>query len=127
MLFTKVDQGRADAITFWLVYSSNMTVSDALSGAYSLGSTDKYQDVSLVLRGGILKVHRECPELPWPPTADDMTLNAANLLPADLIRFLSLLISGKEENETSEKVKRTVSSIGQDICRAVSEGTSFFA
>ncbi|KAJ7372661.1 hypothetical protein OS493_017933 [Desmophyllum pertusum] len=104
VLFTKVDQGRADAITFWLVYSANMTVSDALSGAYSLGSTDKYQDVSLVLRGGILKAHRECTELPWPPTADDMKLNAANLLPADLIRFLSLLISGKEENETSEKV-----------------------
>lgn len=123
VLFTKVDQGRADAITFWLVYSANMTVSDALSGAYSLGSTDKYQDVSLVLRGGILKAHRECTELPWPPTADDMKLNAANLLPADLIRFLSLLISGKEENETSEKVKRTVSSIGQDLCRAVSEGT----
>lgn len=81
VFFTKVDEGRADAIAFWLVCSSNITVSDALSGAYSLRSTDKCQDVTLVLCGSILKAYQECKELPWPPTAEGMELSAEKLLP----------------------------------------------
>lgn len=50
-----------------------------------------------------------------------MELSVENILPADLFRFLSLLIAGKEESETREKVKRLTSSIGQDLCGAVSE------
>lgn len=37
--------------------------------------------------------------------------------------MFSLLIAGKEENETNEKVKRLISSIGQGLCRALSDGT----
>lgn len=59
----------------------------------------------------------------WPPTADDMELNAENFLPAELTRFLSLLIAGKEVNETREKVRRLIFSIGQDLCRAATNGT----
>jgi len=58
----------------------------------------------------------------WPPN-DDIELSVENILPEDLIKFLSLLIAGKEKNEVSEKVKRLISSIGQDLCRAVSDGT----
>lgn len=50
-----------------------------------------------------------------------MELSVENILPADLFRFLSLLIAGKEESERREKVKRLTSSIGQDLCGAVSE------
>ena len=123
IFFVKVNQDKAGALTFWLVCSSSITVSDALSGAYSLGGTDKCRDVALVLRGSILKACKESEGIPWPPTADDIELNVENILPEDLIRFLSLLIAGKEENETSEKVKRLISSSGQDLCRAVSDGT----
>lgn len=50
-----------------------------------------------------------------------MELSVENILPAGLFRFLSLLIAGEEESKTREKVKRLISSIGQDICGAVSE------
>ncbi|KAI4813039.1 hypothetical protein KUCAC02_024393 [Chaenocephalus aceratus] len=58
----------------------------------------------------------------WPPTADDMELTPENLLPTDLVRFLSMVMAGKEDMETNEKMKRLVFSIGQELCRAVSEG-----
>lgn len=120
--FTKVDHGKGNAISFWLVCSINITVSNALSRAFALGSTDKYQDVALLLRGTILKAHQESKELPWPPTADDMELTSENLLPQDLIRFLSFVMAGNEDVEASEKKKRLVFSVGQDLCRAVTDG-----
>ena len=43
-------------------------------------------------------------------------------MPPDLIRFLNMVMSGKENTEMSAKMKRLVFSIGQDLCRAVSDG-----
>ena len=51
-----------------------------------------------------------------------MELGSEKLLPSDITRFLSILFSGNESKDMSEKMKLLVSSIGQDICRAVSEG-----
>uniref|UniRef100_UPI00358F9AD5 uncharacterized protein n=1 Tax=Myxine glutinosa TaxID=7769 RepID=UPI00358F9AD5 len=119
--FTKVDHDKCDVISFWLVHSSNITVSNALARAFTLGSTNKNQNVALQLRQGILQAFRECKDQPWPPTAEDMELNPEDILPPDLVRFLSVLMTGKEGIET-EKVKRLVFSIGQDLCRAVSDG-----
>ena len=62
--FTKVDHDKADAISFWLVYSSNITVSNALARAYTLGSTDKYQNVALLLRQNILQAFKESKDQP---------------------------------------------------------------
>lgn len=73
--------------------------------------------------GSILKVYKESEGIPWPPTAVDIELSVENILPEDLIRFPSLLIAGKGENETSEKVMQLISSIAQDPCCAVSDGT----
>uniref|UniRef100_UPI00358E566E uncharacterized protein n=1 Tax=Myxine glutinosa TaxID=7769 RepID=UPI00358E566E len=119
--FTKVDHDKCDVISFWLVHSSNITVSNALARAFTPGSTNKNQNVALQLRQGILQAFRECKDQPWPPTAEDMELNPEDILPPDLVRFLSVLMTGKEGIET-EKVKRLVFSIGQDLCRAVSDG-----
>jgi hypothetical protein len=44
------------------------------------------------------------------------------LISSDLVRFFSMVMSGNEAMETSEKMKCLAYSIGQDICRAVSEG-----
>ena len=62
--FTKVDHDKADAISFWLVYSSNITVSNALARAYTLGSTDKYQNVAHLLRQNILQAFKESKDNP---------------------------------------------------------------
>lgn len=121
--FTKVKHNEADVIAFWLVYSSNITVSDALERAYTLGSTDKQQNVAFQLRQIILDAFSESKDLPWPPTADDLEPTTENLLPPDLFKFLSMIMTGKENMETeNEKLKLLVSSIGQDLCRAVSDG-----
>ena len=70
----------------------------------------------------MLEAYKQSEGMSWPPN-DDIELSVENILREDLIRFLSLLIAGKEENETSGKVKRLISSIGQNLCRAVSDGT----
>ena len=110
-------------MTFWLLCSKKVSLTDALSGAYNLGNADKCSDAAQILRSGIFNAYKNNKELPWPPTADDMELNAENFLPAELTRFLSLLIAGKEVNETREKVRRLIFSIGQDPCRAATNGT----
>ena len=61
------------------------------------------------------------------PTADDMTIKSDQLLPKELIRFINLVMNGKPEiGDTREKTRRLVLSIGQDVCRAVTDGTSIF-
>lgn len=120
--FTKIDHDNCGALSFWLVYSSQMGISNALSRAYILGSKDKYQEVAFLLRGIMLKAYKASKELPWPPTADDIELSFKNVLPKELLRFLNIVIAGKEEIETSEKMNRLVFSIGQDLCRAVTDG-----
>ena len=120
--FTKVEHCKADAISFWLVYSSYITVSSALAQAYTLGSRDEPQNVALQLRNTILQAFSESKDLPWPPIADDMELISEDLLPPALVRFLSLVMTGKENMPNNEKVNLLVYSIGQDLCRAVSEG-----
>ncbi len=119
--FMKVDH-EAGAISFWLVYSSNITVCDALARAYTLGSGDKYQDVALLLRNIILRAFKVSKELDWPPTADDMQLSCEDLLPQEVIRFLSLVMAGKEAGQSSEKTRRLIFFVGQHLCRAVSKG-----
>ncbi|XP_068202843.1 uncharacterized protein [Palaemon carinicauda] len=52
---TLVDHDKLDAISFWLVYNSNISVNDALAQAYTLGSKDKYQNAALLLRSNILQ------------------------------------------------------------------------
>ncbi|KAJ4944235.1 hypothetical protein JOQ06_012780, partial [Pogonophryne albipinna] len=54
----------------------------------------------------ILQAFRESEDLQWPPTADDMELTPENLLPTDLVRFLSMVMAGKEDMEMNEKMKR---------------------
>ncbi|CAM4621862.1 unnamed protein product [Leuciscus chuanchicus] len=85
-------------------------------------STDKYEDVALLLRGTIKKTYRESNSLPWPPTADDLVMSLDELLPSNLMRFLTLMISGDADLEKSEKTRRLVLSISQDIYRAVTKG-----
>ena len=112
--FMKVDH-EAGAISFWLVYSSDITACEALARAYTLGSGDKCQDVALLLRNIIMRAFKDSKELDWPPTADDMQLSSEDLLPQELIRFLNVVMAGKEAGESSDKTMRLVFSIGQYI------------
>lgn len=120
--FTKVQHRTNHRVSFWFVHSSKISVSEALAQAYHLGAADKYQAVALLLRGDILDAFSKSEDLPWPPTANNMELRCGKVLPPELIRFLSVLMDGKEEVGMTEKLERLVFSIGQDLCRAVTEG-----
>ena len=100
-------------ITYNLIHSASLSISDAVTHAYKMGCKDKYEDVALLLRGTIQKTFREANSLPWPPTADDLVMSLDDLLPSDLMRFLTLIISGDADLEKSEKTRYLVLSISQ--------------
>ena len=114
-------QKEKGSLSFWLVYSSELSVRDAIASSYRLASKDQFSEVALFLRKVIMKAHKEAEELPWPPTAEEIACRSDEQVPIDLKRFLNLVLSGNEK-ETSEKTLRLVVSIGQDVCRTVSNG-----
>ena len=89
-----------------------MSTDRAVTLARELGSTDMVQHVALYLRN-----------LPWLPTDD--FIRQSDVLPIELKRFLKYLVFVTAEDHTA-KVQRIVSSLGQDICRAVTKGQRRF-
>ena len=88
----------------------------ALSNAYEIGRKDKLKEVAQDLRDSIFKGFKNSGKLPWPPSDD--FLRKTNVLPSKLQSFLCHLLPCKER-QPSERTKRLRESIGQDICRAV--------
>ena len=73
--FMKIIADKSGSMSFWLVYSSKITVVDALAQAYTLGSEDKFENAALLLRSNIQQAFGESQSLPWLPTSDDMELS----------------------------------------------------
>lgn len=112
--FAKVNPGNKGFITYNLVYSASTSVADAVAFAYKLGSTDKYEDMALLLRSIIQRAYKESTPLPWPPTADDLEVKSSDeILPHELLKFLNFVISGEADMDTCEKTRRIVLSVGQ--------------
>jgi len=112
--FTKVFPGDRGCITYNLVYSTSISVAEAVTYAYRLGSKDKFEDVALHLRSVVQGMFNESTPLPWPPTADELDARASEeYLPTDLVKFLSTLILGEADVEKSEKSRRLVLSVAQ--------------
>ena len=57
----------------------------------------------------------------WPPTARDLE-DQDDILPPNLKKFLTILITGHESDSNTAKVNRLVLSLGQDLCRSVTNG-----
>ena len=104
-----------------LVFNSMADLGKAVMQAYLLGKADKTRDVALSLRSDVQKAHRDSIPLPWPPSARDVE-NCDITLPEDLEKLLLFLITGKQAATVSLKNSRLVESIGQDLCRAVTNG-----
>ena len=117
--FTMV-QPKDSTWPFYLVYSSSISVDDAVKESYLLASKDSIRDVALLLRVMIQKAFSESKELPWPPPASTLEVTD-DVIPSPMKRFLSLVISGIP-TVTSDRTERIIFSIGQDICRAVTNG-----
>ncbi|KAG1672173.1 hypothetical protein GQR58_016074 [Nymphon striatum] len=104
---TKVFSGDRGCIACNLVYSTSISVAEAVTCAYRVGSKDKFEDVAWHLRSVVQGMFNESTPLPWPPTADELDARASEeYLPTDLVKFLSTLILGEAEVEKSEKSQR---------------------
>ena len=96
------------------MYSASISVADAVTYAYKLGTKDKCEDLTLLFRGIIKRAFNESKSLPWPPTPDDLKIPSSDeLLPPALVKSLNFLICGDAVMETYEKNRRIVLSIGQ--------------
>ena len=119
--FTKVEL--KGCVHFWLVYSSELSTSNAVAASYLAASKDKLSDTAVYLRGVILEAYKKSKEMPWPPTIEDIQRISNENIPEELSRFLHLVVSFNEpENEHCLRTKRLVFSMGQDVCRAVTQG-----
>ena len=70
------------------------------------GSKDKLEDIALHLLGNIRKGCQDSKTLPWPPHMDDLDIKVDEVLPPDIVKFLTLLISGASvvRNEKAEHI-----------------------
>ncbi|KAG1674363.1 hypothetical protein GQR58_015101 [Nymphon striatum] len=95
---TKVFSGDGGCIAYNLVYSTSISVAEAVTCAYRIGSKDKFEDVAWHLRSVVQGMFDE--STPLPPTADELDARASEeYLPTDLVKFLSTLILGEAEVE----------------------------
>ena len=104
-----------------LVYNSSTDVGKVVEQAYLLGMEDQTKNVALTLRTCVQRAYKDSTPLPWPPTARDLK-NSDITLPKELKKFLEFLITGKRTEKISPQNSRLVESIGQDLCRAVTNG-----
>jgi len=105
----------------YLVYSSAIDVETAVIHAFTLGQGNPLKEVAQSLRSIILDAFKESSTLPWPPTAHQLARNS-NVVPDELTMFLRYLFTGTSASKTTSKVARLIGSIGQDICRASTNG-----
>ena len=94
------------------MYSTSISVAEAVTYAYRLGSRDKFEDVALTLRSATRGKFSESTALPWPPTADELDTRAG-YLPKDLVKFLLTLLLDEADVEKSEKSQLLVLSVAQ--------------
>jgi hypothetical protein len=116
--FTPLDSN--DKFRTLLVYSSQIDVGTAVKCSYELGTMDMMGEAARFLRKTIIESFNKGNALPWPPTAHQLVA-MGDVTPSHLKTFLSIMISGKECTD-SGKINRLVYSIGQDICRAATNG-----
>ena len=115
LVFTKMES--KESLPFYLVYSFDITTEEAVNQTYQLASKDTVKEVALLLRGIILRAFKESKDLPWPPAASDLAIRDG-VIPDTLQRFLTFVACG-QPTASSDHSERIIFSIGQDLCRAV--------
>ena len=88
---------------------------------YELSSTDRLSKMALQLYDSITEKFKTTEAYRWPPAARDLE-DQDDILPPDLKKFLTILIHGHESDSNTAKVNRLVLSLGQDLCRSVTNG-----
>jgi len=103
----------------YIVYSSGMSIDEAIRKAFELGSSDIMKESGNHLHDVIHQSFKESKDLTWPPNALELEQNSK--IPPELETFLSHVIA-KQSVPTTPKNQRLILSIGQDLCRAATAG-----
>ena len=109
-------KGNTDGIV--LVYSKQLSVSDAIIASYNASKESQMISTAKYLRETVLSTFESLGTTTWPPTATELENSWTNEIPQKLAKFLTIVLSVKELT-TNEDTKRLTHSIGEDICRAV--------
>ena len=119
--FSKVEW--KGCVSFWLVFNACMSTESAVAASYLAASEDNIKDTALHLKEVIENAFKNSKEMSWPPSVENISTLASEKLPEELERFLSIVFSGKEPDKVvCKRTKRFVFSIGQDLCRAATQG-----
>ena len=102
--FTVVEPAKKNTLPFQLVFSNDIGTGDAIAKAYQLASKDTLKTVALRLRSDVLHVYEQLDdkEAAWPPDPNKLL--------------------GNTETPITTRSERIMFSIGQDICRAITNG-----
>ena len=104
-----------------LVHRSPVDIGSLIRMTYELSSTDRLSKMALQLYDSITEKFKTTEAYWWPPTARDLE-DQDDILPPDLMKFLTILITGHESDSNTAKVNHLVLSLGQDVCRSVTNG-----
>lgn len=107
----------------YLVFNTKTDLRNAISASYLLGRSGRVKDLAGQLKNEVVSAFKKTDDIPWPLLATDLSASIDRVVPSQLKMFLSILLSQDRNNrEPSKRVLRLVNSIGQDICRAVTNG-----
>ena len=106
-----------------LVYSFEIPHGQTTETAFEVAaSISKHvEEAALVPRRIITESHKESIKRPCLPSADNLLSGIVHPPPL-LETFLSILLTGKQKSEASEKKKQLAGSFAQDICTTVTNG-----
>ena len=90
--------------------------------AYELSSADSTRDVALKIRNEIKNAFESTDTLQRPITAKNLDISNS-MLYDEVSKFLHVLLVGDGNVNVSGRASRLVQSIGQDMCRTVTNGT----
>ncbi|KAL8573826.1 hypothetical protein ACOMHN_019099 [Nucella lapillus] len=116
-------------IQFWapnqrsqLVYSSHLPVGQAVEIGFVAAASEerRLEEAALTLRRLIIDASRQSTHYPWPPSASFL-LSDETKPPKSVLQFMKTVLSGKKA--ITEKKEVVASSIAQDMCYAVTNGT----
>ena len=105
----------------YIMHSFSIDTDTAVVRAYALGSAYTIKGPGIHLHKLIIDSFKNSPELKWPPTVDYLRQDE-DIIPKELSEFLNYGMAGKPTT-TASRAHRLVMTIGQDICRAATNGS----
>jgi len=119
-------------IKFWLpnkrtnselVFPADLNTGEAVETAFEATSSETrvLAEAATILRRNIETTFKNAEESQWPPTASYLQTEASKP-PHSLTEFLTLLLTGRSGEQSSDKTRRLCRSFAEDLCSATTRG-----